>query len=189
MVVRLLRGCGEKTTASRHLMAKRPTPGGVSSGFVVGTSEAMRPTGFAYLTMPRSGSSSMTPMLGCRRTSRRMPMTLLRLLTRDTRSPMPLSSTPMLASRVNVVSLATAQATAWHSRSTCSCVAASKARSAARPRATSSSTAVASSVVIGRVAKVRDPPRVVGSCPSSKGQCPIIVYQMRARLRAGRSIR
>ena len=32
-----------------------PTPGGVSSGFVVGTSEAMSPTGLAYLTMPLSG--------------------------------------------------------------------------------------------------------------------------------------
>ena len=35
-VVFLLRGCGEKITASRHLTANRPTPGGVSSGFVVG---------------------------------------------------------------------------------------------------------------------------------------------------------
>ena len=55
-VVRLLRGCGEKITASRHLMANIPTPGGVSSGFVVGTSDAIRPTGLAYLTMPFSGS-------------------------------------------------------------------------------------------------------------------------------------
>ncbi len=51
-VVFLLRGCGEKMTASRHLMANRPTPGGVSSGLVVGTRDAISPTGFAYLTMP-----------------------------------------------------------------------------------------------------------------------------------------
>ena len=130
-VVRLLRGCGEKMTASRHLMANIPTPGGVSSGFVVGTSDAIRPTGLAYLAMPFSGTFSMTPTLGWRRTSRRMPMTLKRLLIRLSGSPMPLSSTPIWASRVKVVSLATAQATAWQSRSTCSWVAPSKAR--ARP--------------------------------------------------------
>ena len=149
-VVFLLRGCGEKMTASRHLMAKMPTPGGVSSGFVVGTSEAMRPTGFAYLTIPFSGSSSMTPMLFWRRTSRRMPMTLSRLPTRLSGSPMPLSSTPILARRVKVVSFATAQATAWQSRSTCSWVAPANACSASRPRVTSSSTCAVSSDVMGR---------------------------------------
>ena len=128
----------------------RRRPGGVSSGLVVGTSEAMRPTGLAYLTMPFSGSSSMTPTLFWRSTSRRMPMTLKRLPTRLSGSPMPLSSTPIRARRVNVASLATAQATAWQRRSTCSCVAPSNARSAARPRATSSSTCAVSSGVIGR---------------------------------------
>ena len=71
---------------------------------------------------------------------------------------MPLSSTPIWARRVNVFSLATAHATAWHSRSTSSCVAPSKARSAARPRATSSSTWAVSSGVIGRGA-IRSPGR------------------------------
>ena len=131
-VVRRLRGWGEKITASRHLSANIPTPGGVSSGLVVGTSDAITPTGFAYLTIPRSGSSSMTPTLGWRSTSRRMPITLSRLPTRLTGSPMPLSSTPIAASRVKVSSLATAQATAWHSRSTSACVAPSNSRSAAR---------------------------------------------------------
>ena len=94
-VVRRLRGCGEKMTASRLLMANMPTPGGVSSGFVVGTRDAISPTGFAYLTMPCSGSSSMTPTLGWRSTSRRMPMTLNRLPIAAHGSPMPLSSTPI----------------------------------------------------------------------------------------------
>ena len=102
-VVRRLRGWGEKITASRHLSANIPTPGGVSSGFVVGTRDAMTPTGFAYFTIPRSGSSSMMPTLRWRSTSRRMPMTLNRLPTRLTGSPIPLSSTPIAASRVKVV--------------------------------------------------------------------------------------
>ena len=163
-VVRLLRGCGEKMTASRHLMANIPTPGGVSSGFVVGTSDAIRPTGLAYLAMPFSGTVSITPTLGCRRTSRRMPMTLKRLLIRLSGSPMPLSSTPIWARRVNVVSLATAQATAWQSRSTCSWVAPSNSRSAARARSTSSSTCAVSSGVIGRV------PIQTNSAISSRGR-------------------
>ena len=135
-VVRLLLGCGEKMTASRHFTAYMPTPGGVSSGLVVGTSDAMSPTGFAYLTMPRSGSVSITPMLFWRSRSRRIPMTLKRFETRLSRSPIPLSSTPMWASRVKVVSLATAQPIAWQSRSTSSWVAPSNARRAARPLAT-----------------------------------------------------
>ena len=151
-VVSLLRGCGEKMTASRHLMANMPTPGGVSSGLVVGTREAINPTGLAYLMMPRSGSSSITPMLFWRRTSRRMPITLKRLPTRLSGSPMPLSSTPICARRVNVSSFATAHATAWHRRSTCSCVASSKAARAALPRPTSSSTCAVSSGVMGRAA-------------------------------------
>ena len=51
-VVRRLRGCGEKITASRHLMANSPTPGGVSSGFVVGTSDAMTPDRLRVLHDP-----------------------------------------------------------------------------------------------------------------------------------------
>ena len=41
-------------------------PGGVSSGLVIGTIEAMTPAGLAYLTSPLTGSSSMTPTLGVR---------------------------------------------------------------------------------------------------------------------------
>ena len=54
-------------------------------------------------------------------------MTLKRFPTRLSGSPMPLSSTPICASRVNVVSFATAHAMAWQSRSTCSWVAPSNA--------------------------------------------------------------
>ena len=186
-VVRLLRGWGEKMTASRHLMANIPTPGGVSSGFVVGTSEAIRPTGLAYLAMPLSGSVSITPTLGCRRTSRRMPMTLKRLLTRLSGSPMPLSSTPICARRVKVLSLATAHATAWQRRSTSAWVAPSNSWSAVRARETSSSTCAVSSGVIGRVPIQTNSaisPRVSGACrlggptimnsgPKS-GTCPIV---------------
>ena len=74
--------------------------------------DAITPTGLAYFTMPFSGISSITPMLFCRRASRRIPMILKRLLGRPARSPRPLSSTLMLASRVNVAALAVAQPTA-----------------------------------------------------------------------------
>ena len=63
-VVRLVRGCGEKITASFALIALMAVPGGVRAGFVMGTIEAMTPAGLAYLTIPFSGSSSMTPTLG-----------------------------------------------------------------------------------------------------------------------------
>jgi hypothetical protein len=98
----LLRGCGEKITASRHLMAKMPLPGASARGWWSGTSEAISPTGLPYLTMPFSGISSMTPTLFWRSRSRRMPMILKRLPMRLSGSPMPLSSTPICASRVNV---------------------------------------------------------------------------------------
>ena len=51
-------------------------PIGVMYGLVTGISEQITPAGLAYLTMPLSGSSSMTPMLFCRSASRRMPSTL-----------------------------------------------------------------------------------------------------------------
>ena len=76
------------------------------------------PAGLPYLTMPFSGSSSMTPTLFCRSASRSTPRIFMRLPIRLTASPSPLSSIPMSTSRVNVRLLATAQATAWHSRST-----------------------------------------------------------------------
>ena len=117
-VVRFVRGWGEKMTASLALMALIAVPGGVSSGLVMGTIDAITPAGLAYLTMPRSGSSSMTPIEGWRRTSRRIPWILPRLLTRPSRSPMPLSSTLMWARRVKVFSLPTAQPMAWASLST-----------------------------------------------------------------------
>ena len=92
------------------------TPMGVTYGLVTGISEAMTPAGFAYLTMPFSGSSSMTPMLFCRSASRRMPSTFAR--RRGSGLPMPLSLTLICASRVAVFSLPPAHAIARHRRST-----------------------------------------------------------------------
>ena len=76
------------------------------------------PAGLPYLTMPFSGISSMTPTLGWRRASRRTPRIFIRLPIRLTWSPRPDSAMPSLTSRVKVVLFATAQATAWQSRST-----------------------------------------------------------------------
>ena len=42
-------------------------PIGVMYGLVTGISEQITPAGFAYLTMPFSGISSMMPMLFCRK--------------------------------------------------------------------------------------------------------------------------
>ena len=76
------------------------------------------PAGLPYLTMPFSGSSSMMPTLFCRSASRSTPRIFIRLPIRLTASPRPLSLMPMSTSRVNVFLFATAQATAWQSRST-----------------------------------------------------------------------
>ena len=89
---------------------------GVTYGLVTGISEAMTPAGLAYLTIPLSGISSMTPMLFCRNASRSTPCTLARRF--GSGLPMPLSSTLMRASFVAVASLPPAQAIARHSRST-----------------------------------------------------------------------
>ena len=91
-------------------------PTGVTYGLVTGMSEAITPAGFAYLTMPFSGMSSMMPMLFWRRASRRMARTFERRV--GSRLPMPVSSTLMLASLTAVASLPPAHATAWHNRST-----------------------------------------------------------------------
>ncbi len=80
--------------------------------------QAMIPAGLPYFTMPFSGSSSMMPTLFWRSASRSTPRIFIRLPIRLTASPRPLSAMPMSTSRVNVCLLATAQATAWHSRST-----------------------------------------------------------------------
>ncbi len=91
-------------------------PTGVTYGLVTGISDGDDAGGFAYLTMPFSGISSMMPMLFWRRASRRMPRIFARRV--GSRLPMPLSSTLMLASRVAVASLPPAHATARHRRST-----------------------------------------------------------------------
>ena len=89
---------------------------GVTYGLVTGISDAITPAGLAYLTIPFSGISSITPMLFWRRASRSTPCTLARRF--GSGLPMPLSSTLILASTVAVCSLPPAQAIAWHSRST-----------------------------------------------------------------------
>ncbi len=91
-------------------------PTGVTYGLVTGIKAAITPAGFAYLTRPRIGSSSMMPMLFWRSASRRMPCTLARRV--GSRRPMPLSSTLMFARRVAVDSLPPAQPTARQMRST-----------------------------------------------------------------------
>jgi hypothetical protein len=79
---------------------------------------AMTPAGLPYLTMPFSGSSSITPTLFWRSASRSTPRIFMRLPIRLTGSPRPDSSIPMSTRRVNVRLFATAHATAWQSRST-----------------------------------------------------------------------
>src|SRR5437867_1538601 len=83
-------------------------PMGVTYGLVTGISDAMMPAGFAYLTIPFSGISSMMPMLFCRSASRRMPRTFARRF--GSGLPIPLSSTLIRASRVAVASFPPAQA-------------------------------------------------------------------------------
>ena len=53
--VRLLSGCGEKMTASLHLIALIAMLTIVTSGLVTGSSPAITPAGLAYLTMPPVG--------------------------------------------------------------------------------------------------------------------------------------
>src|ERR1041385_7142210 len=132
-------------------------PIGVMYGLVTGMSEAITPAGFAYLTMPFSGISSMTPMLFWRSASRRMPSTFERRPA--SRLPMPLSSTLMLARRAADVSLPAAQPIAWQRRSTPAWSACAIACIAVFARRSMSWASVRSSGVIVRVAICSAGPR------------------------------
>ena len=74
-----MRGCGEMMIALRAFSAASALTGGVASGPVVGISAAITPTGLAILTMPRSGSSSITPTVFTPCMSRIVPFTRLRI--------------------------------------------------------------------------------------------------------------
>ena len=93
-------------------------PAGVSTGFVVGTSDAMILTGFAYFLIPFSGISSITPTLFALNASLSTPRTLNLLLFLDSLSPSPLSSIDFSTRYFTVSLLAIAQATFWINLST-----------------------------------------------------------------------
>ena len=69
-------GDGAMMTALRPLTAIIALLTGVAAGLVEGVSAATTPTGFAYLTMPRSASSSITPTERTLIRSRRVPKVL-----------------------------------------------------------------------------------------------------------------
>ena len=67
---------------------------GVAPGLVAGVMAATTPTGLAYLTIPRSGLSSITPTLRTRSKSRSVPNVLRRFLViLSGMLPRPVSST------------------------------------------------------------------------------------------------
>jgi len=66
-------GEGATMTALRPLTAIIDLLTGVAAGLVAGVSAATTPTGFAYLTMPRSTSSSISPTELTPIRSRRVP--------------------------------------------------------------------------------------------------------------------
>jgi hypothetical protein len=73
---------------------------GVAFGLVDGVIAATTPTGFAHLTMPRSGNSSMMPVDLTRNKSRNVPNVLRWfLMTLLSTSPMPVTSTACSAKR------------------------------------------------------------------------------------------
>jgi hypothetical protein len=63
-------------TALRPLIAIIALLAGVAAGLVEGQIAATTPTGFAYWTMPRFGSSAMIPTVRARRRSRSVPKVL-----------------------------------------------------------------------------------------------------------------
>jgi hypothetical protein len=72
---------------------------GVADGFVAGVIAPTTPIGFAYLTKPLSGISSITPVDLTRIRSRRVPKVLRWfLMTFDSTLPMPVTATASSAS-------------------------------------------------------------------------------------------
>ena len=87
--------------AFRPLTASIDLLTGVAAGFVEGQTAATTPTGLAYLTSPRSGSSSMIPTVLAlsRRRSRSVPKVLRRFLViLSSTLPSPVSRTAISAS-------------------------------------------------------------------------------------------
>jgi hypothetical protein len=111
-VVPFERGCGEKITASRHFQRVDAGVRRRQLGLVVGTSEAITPAGFAYLTMPLAAFSSMMPVLFWRSAVAQHAEDLHALGLRPSGSPRPLSSTLIATMRAKVLSLAVAQPSA-----------------------------------------------------------------------------
>ena len=87
------------TMALRPLSAIIALFTGVAAGLVDGVTAPTTPTGFAYLTSPSSGSSSMTPTVFARRRSRSVPKVLRWFFTTLSAAlPRPVSSTAIAAS-------------------------------------------------------------------------------------------
>ena len=87
-------------------------PAGVRSGLVAGTTQAITPTGLAYLTIPFSGISSITPTLFCLNASLSTPLILNFLFSLLTGSPILLSSMLIATSSLKVWVFATFHAMA-----------------------------------------------------------------------------
>ena len=86
------------TMALRPLSAIIALFTGVAAGLVEGVTAPTTPTGFAYFTSPRSGSSSMMPTLFTRMRSRNVPKVLRWFLTTLSAAlPRPVSSTAIAA--------------------------------------------------------------------------------------------
>ena len=91
-------GDGAMTIAFAPLRAIIALLTGVAAGFVDGVTAPTTPTGFAYLTSPSAGASSMTPTLLTRIRSRRVPKVLRWFLTTLSGAfPIPVSSTAIRA--------------------------------------------------------------------------------------------
>ena len=98
-VVRQPAGEGAITTALRPLSAIIALLTGVAAGLVEGVIAPTTPTGLAYLTIPRAGSSSITPTVLTRSRSRRVPKVLRWFLAiLSATLPSPVSATASSAS-------------------------------------------------------------------------------------------
>src|SRR5262245_2948975 len=102
---------GAMTMALPPLIAIMALLTGVAEGLVEGVTAATTPTGLAYLTRPFSGTSSMMPVDLTLSRSRSVPKVFRWfLMTLLSSSPMPVTSTAILASRRAFSGLLLAQA-------------------------------------------------------------------------------